>query len=322
MCLCACSGPQQQVRPDKPVETPTLGEDAILMEDGYRLPLRHWSPPGNPRAIVLALHGFNDYSNAFDSTASYLTRRSIAIYAIDQRGFGASSQTGLWAGATRMQDDLLTVAGLLCERYPDTPVYLLGESMGGAVILGNAPDLNGNCVAGVILAAPAVWGWQTMPWWQGALLRMVAHIAPGMKVTGEGLDIRPSDNIEMLRALGRDPLVIKETRIDTVYGLTNLMQVAHDNSNSLQLPTLLLYGEHDEIITPKPMCRMLQNFKDFSSSGWRLLLYPEGYHMLTRDLQAARVLQDIAAWIGDHTAPLPSGLEVAADAPRLQELCR
>jgi alpha-beta hydrolase superfamily lysophospholipase len=144
---------------------------------------------------------------------------------------------------------------------------------------------------------------------------------PGYKVTGEGLDIRPSDNIEMLRALGRDPLVIKKTRIDTVYGLTNLMQAAFDNSASLRIPVLLLYGEHDEIISPVPICRMLEKTATFSTTGWRLLLYPDGYHMLTRDLQADVVLQDIATWTRNTAAVVPSGLEVDWDAQRLRKLC-
>jgi alpha-beta hydrolase superfamily lysophospholipase len=320
--LCACSGPQQQVRPDRVVETPALEKDSILMEDGYRLPMRYWPPFGAPRAVVLALHGFNDYSNAFDSTARYLSKHAIAMYAVDQRGFGKSAQTGLWPGAARMQADLVTATALLCRRYPSTPVYLLGESMGGAVILRSATALQSTCAAGVILSAPAVWGWETMPWWQGLVLRMVAHIAPGMTVTGEGLDIRPSDNIEMLRALGRDPLVIKKTRIDTIYGLTDLMQSAYTHSNELHLPTLLLYGEHDEIITPVPMCGMLHKLGDLSANGWRLALYPGGFHMLTRDLQADRVLGDIAAWLDDRTARLPSDLEVDQDVPRLRALCR
>ena len=36
-----------------------------------------------------------------------------------------------------------------------------------------------------------------------------------------------------------------------------------------------------------------------------------GYHMLPRDLDAGPVLADIAAWIKDRDAPLPSGRERA-----------
>lgn len=322
VCLHGCSGPQLQLRPKQPAVPAALGDDAMVMQDGYRLPLRRWLPAKHPRALVLALHGFNDYSNAFATTASYLMQQAIAIYAIDQRGFGRSAYTGMWAGEARMQDDLLAAAALLCMRYPDTPLYLFGESMGGAVILGAATQLDQTCAAGVILSAPAVWGWETMPWWQAMALRLVTHVAPAWTVTGEGLEIRPSDNTEMLRELGRDPLVIKQTRIDAIYGLTNLMQAAYEDSARLRLPTLLLYGEHDEIITPVPVCGMLENLNDFSAIGWRMLLYPDGFHMLTRDLQADVVWRDIAAWIIDRDAAAPSGFEVDHDAPRLMEVCR
>ena len=47
-----------------------------------------------------------------------------------------------------------------------------------------------------------------------------------MTLTGSGLHILPSDNIPMLREFSRDPLVIKETRVDTIKGLVLLMSEA------------------------------------------------------------------------------------------------
>ena len=43
------------------------------------------------------------------------------------------------------------------------------------------------------------------------------------------------------------------------------------------------------------------------------MLYDTGYHMLLRDLDAEPVLADIAAWITDRDAPLPSGRERAGE---------
>lgn len=44
----------------------------------------------------------------------------------------------------------------------------------------------------------------------------------------------------------------------------------------------------------------------------RVAVYPDGYHMLTRDLGARVVLDDMAVWLADPTAPLPSGHETDA----------
>ena len=120
---------------------------------------------------------------------------------------------------------------------------------------------------------------------------------PARKLTGEGLDMHPSDNIEMLRALGRDPLVIKETRVDVLYGVANLMDMTRDPLDYPDERTLLLFGSRDNIIPREPACEWLRSLTDNGSMRADILVYANGYHMLTRDLQADVVLGDIENWI-------------------------
>jgi len=318
--LSACSHPKRQTHPDTSSKHARLNPESLVMSDGYVLPMKTWQSTDDPTAVVLALHGFNDYSNAFDAVADTFVDDLVTTYAFDQRGFGATEQRGVWAGHTVMQADLVAAVNLLCEKHAGLPVFVLGESMGGAVILSAVQQLEQTCVQGVILSSPAVWGWQSMPWWQTVPLRLLAHTLPELIVSGEGLDIQPSDNNEMLRALGRDPLIIKETRIDAVYGLTDLMEAALVNGSALKFPSLILYGEHDDIIPPTPFCRMLDNLPDRVTSHWRLVLYPDGYHMLSRDLQGEVVISDMLAWIHNQRSGLPSGHEVIQDTSRLSAL--
>ncbi len=318
--LSACVNPKIQTQADTPPSHARLTPESVVMSDGYVLPMKTWVSTDDPTAVVLAIHGFNDYSNAFGATSRTFADNLITTYAIDQRGFGATEQHGVWAGLAIMQSDLVATANLLCEKHSGLPLFLLGESMGGAVILTAVQQLKETCIQGVILSAPAVWGWQTMPWWQTVPLRFLAHTLPDLTVTGEGLDIHPSDNDEMLRALGLDPLFIKETRIDAIYGLTDLMEAALVNSGVLRMPALILYGEHDEIIPPTPFCEMLNNLPDRATSQWRLILYPNGYHMLSRDLQGEVVIRDMVAWIHNQSSWLPSGQEVFQGSSRLSAL--
>jgi alpha-beta hydrolase superfamily lysophospholipase len=119
------------------------------------------------------------------------------------------------------------------------------------------------------------------------------------------LKITASDNRDMLLALGRDPLVIKETRLDALYGMVNLMDAALEAGAGFPGPALILYGAQDEIIPKEPMGRIIGAL----GGSKRLALYEGGYHMLLRDLRAEVVWADIAAWIADTTAPLPSGAD-------------
>jgi acylglycerol lipase len=319
-CLASCATPRVQMN-SSIAQPPRLAPDRVIMDDGYELPLTVWRPEAEPRAIALALHGFNDYRNAFSDVAPALTAAGIEVYAYDQRGFGETEERGIWPGSERLQQDAAITSELLCQQHPGLPLYLIGESMGGAVAMTMPENTATSCVAGVVLVAPAVWGWRTMPLWQQSALWLAAHTWPAKKLTGKGLGIMASDNIEMLRAQGRNPLVIKETRIDTMYGLSELMESALLSSARLTTPALVLYGERDEIIPAQPVCEMLTSLPARQPASWRLVLYPEGYHMLTRDLQAAVVLEDMVAWLNNQQAALPSNLEVTTLAPRVQDLC-
>jgi alpha-beta hydrolase superfamily lysophospholipase len=124
-----------------------------------------------------------------------------------------------------------------------------------------------------------------------------------MQLTARGLHISPSDNTEMLRSLRLDPLVIKATRVETIYGLTNLMDEALSRAGMMQLPALVQYGEHDQVIPKEPTFIMLEKMPEAT----RKAFYEQGYHMLLRDLQGEKPLADIEAWIADHNKPLPYG---------------
>ncbi len=282
-----------------------VAEGVFLTRDGTRLPLRAWLPTGDaaPKALIIALHGFNDYSQAFAAPGAYLAMQDIATFAYDQRGFGKTLNRGLWAGSDVLAEDLVDAARALRARYPGVPLYLLGDSMGGAVVAvavtGPEAGPESLPVDGIILAAPAVWARSAMSLPQRVALWISAYTVPWMDVTGRDLGIQASDNIEMLRALGRDPLVLKETRIDAVHGLVGLMDQALAAAPKLTVPALLLYGEKDQVIPANPTLRFWRDFAD-------------GWHMLLRDLQARVVLDDIVQWIADRQAPLPSGAEVQA----------
>ncbi|AWK85816.1 alpha/beta hydrolase [Azospirillum thermophilum] len=296
----------------RPVTQPRLTAQSLVAADGFELPMRVWLPEGGeaPRAVIVALHGFNDYSNAFETAGRNLARHGIATYAYDQRGFGATRDRGIWPGTDTLVADLGTAVEQVRARHPRVPVHVLGESMGGAVVLTALTRPDAPRVDGAILVAPAVWGRETMGFFPRAALWVTYNLVPGMVVhPPRELNIQPSDNIEMLRALGRDPLVIKGSRVDALEGLTDLMSAALPACGRLEVPSLVLYGAREQVLPPKPVERALA---DFEAGGRHVVaVYPDGYHMLLRDLKGSLVVEDIAAWIADPKIPLASGADRA-----------
>jgi len=291
-------------------------QGAARMPDGAELPYTRWLPAGQPvQGVILALHGFNDYRNAFATAEPLLAASGQAVYAYDQRGFGQAPSRGRWAGTARLTGDLKQMTDLVRTQHPGAPVTLLGVSMGGAVVLSALAAPMPPAADRAILVAPAVWGRATMPFYQRAALWLGAHTVPWMTLTGRGLKRWASDHLDMLRRLGRDPLVVKETRIEAIWGLVNLMDAALEAGPPAAVPSLILYGQHDQIVPAQPLCRLLD--RDWAQAPYqpRMALYPEGWHMLLRDLNGPVVLRDVMAWLEDRKVALPSGSEAPGGWP-------
>lgn len=276
------------------VEPPHMAGDAFVTQDGLHLPLREWKAQ-SPRAILVALHGMSDYSQAFDMPGPYLADHGISVYAYDQRGFGRSPNRGIWAGGDAMRGDLREFVDVMHRAHPGVPLFALGESMGGAVVLSALADKSPPNVAGAVLVAPAVWSRKDMPVSYRVALWFAAHVVPWLHVSGNGLKIWPSDNIEMLKKLGRDPLFQHSARADQVYGLVNLMDAARNAPDHLNNPPpiLFLYGAKDQVIPPAPTKATIAAL-DGRATVHR---YKNGYHMLLRDLDRKIVWQDLKDWI-------------------------
>jgi acylglycerol lipase len=257
------------------------------------MPVRSWLPAGKPKAVVVALHGFNDYSNAFTGAGEYFKGQGIAVVAYDQRGFGMAPHTGIWANEKNLVDDLAQAVRQVKRRWAGVPVYLLGESMGGAVVITAAAEPAFPKVQGIILSAPAVWGAEAMPWFYTGTLWLAAHTVPTYRMTGSDLKILASNNIPMLQRLAADPLVIKKTRVDAIYGVVQLMDDAYAKVPEVKVPVLMLYGGEDQVIPHTAIEYARARF----TAPVTYQFYPDGYHMLMRDIQGRRVMGDIEEWI-------------------------
>jgi len=290
----ACAQPSQQgLGPAR--HAPAFDDASFTMADGAVLPYRLWQPAGEIKAVILALHGFNDYSRAWEMPAETWAKAGIATYAYDQRGFGAAPQPGIWAGEVALTNDLRAAVALVAAKHPGVPVFVAGESMGGAVIMAAHAGGGLGVAKGAILSAPAVRGRETLSWWSNAWLWILAHTIPGFAPTVEGTGIRPSDNIPMLRELGRDPLVIKRTRVDALYGLVGLMDAAYAAAPAFDAPAMFLIGANDNLIPDAAMGAMLHRLP---KTGDRTVkTYTTGFHMLLRDLGRAKVQADVADWV-------------------------
>jgi len=298
-------------------QAPKLTADRYVAADGTELALAHWpAAKGPPKVVVLGLHGFGDYRNAFEEPAAIWAKAGIETYAFDQRGFGESPTRGRWPGTDTLVADALAVATLIRQQHPGVPLYIAGESMGGAVAL-VAADRGLEC-DGLILLAPALRSRETFgPVFSGGLW-FFAHTVPWLPAGPTSIDFKPTDNPRTLEKLRNDPLMLRQPRLDMGYGLVDLMDAARDAAERVPLPYLMLHGMGDRLVPAGAVRTAIEVMPPRRDS--RLAFYKEGYHLLMRDKQGPVVAADIAAWIANHEAELPSGADAERSQPKLAAL--
>lgn len=301
LCLNACVA--ERLAPGPRPTTPHFVDGGHWQSaDGFTLAYSEWpvaSPSPSPTAVIVALHGMNDYGHFIEEAAKYWQKQGIATYAYDQRGFGRTEGNGRWPGADILAFDARIFLNLVRARHPQVKIFLLGESMGGAVATLAAGQEGTPIADGLVLVSPAYWGWSNLDLLKRSALWTAMQIAPGGHLSGRGLNIRPSDNEQMLIALGQDPYVIKSTRVDATYGLVDLMEAAWKVRGNVSLPVLLLYARGDEVVPSGPIEQAALEMPGTE----RVICYSDGYHMLLRDLQAERSWIEIAGFAkGPHPA--------------------
>ncbi len=127
-------------------------------------PVKHTDAPGwvwaDPRvpqkALMLCVPGLGLHHRAFQSFAERIVDQGFTVVSFDVRGFGAYMQS---KGHDHLDmnaclNDLISIIGLIRRDYKGKPVFLLGESMGGALalrVVADQPDL----VDGLVCSVPA-----------------------------------------------------------------------------------------------------------------------------------------------------------------------
>jgi|HubBroStandDraft_1064217.scaffolds.fasta_scaffold09027_3 acylglycerol lipase len=308
LALAACAPiVQRPLTPPPTFAGPRIEGDRFISFDGAALGLSHWDVPAGqePWAVIVGLHGMDDYANAFHLAAPYWASQGVATYAYDQRGFGRSPQRGVWGGDTLMMQDLRAFVGAVRARFPHATIAVVAESLGGAVAIETFASDRPPEADRLILTAPAVWGWSSQPLAYKMALQIAAHTLPTTVFNPPSFvteHISASDNEDELIAMGRDPLMTWGARSDALYGLVTTMQHAYDEIGRLRVPTLYAMGARDEVIPRQPALEAARRLP----AGDRTAYYAQGWHLLLRDKQARNVDADILAFIRDPAAPLPS----------------
>jgi acylglycerol lipase len=268
--------------------------------DGTPLFYQAWLPRrSRPRAVLVNLHGLGDHSGLYPRLAEHFPSRAIGLYAYDMRGNGRSpGQRAYVRSWDDYRGDLQAFLELVRNWEPELPLFLLGNSLGGLVVLEYAL-LRPQRLAGVIAAAPPL-GKLGVPPVLMALGRAMSRIIPRFSLQ-VGMD---------LTGLARDPIVIEGVLSDPFFHrrgtarlsteVTAAIARVQEGAARFSVPLLILHGSADRMVPP-------DGSRDFFSKvrfpDRELREYPEAYHGLFADIGYQQVLADLEHWIDVRIPP-------------------
>jgi len=260
---------------------------------GVRLFRRVRRPAGRARGVVINLHGLGDHSGLYPDLTDHLAAAGFVVHAPDLRSNGRSpGQRGYVGRWEEFREDLHAFVALVRSEEPGLLLFLMGNSLGGLIVLDYAlvyPE----GLRGVIAAAPPL-GRLSVPAPLLALGRIMSRIWPRFSVR-TGMD---------LSGLAKDPAVRETVLADPLFHRRGTARLSTEVVATIArvqaaaprfpVPLLILHGSADRMVTP-------EGSRDFidrvGHPDHELREYPEGYHALFADLDRARVLDDLERWI-------------------------
>ncbi|HUR93798.1 MAG TPA: lysophospholipase [Gemmatimonadales bacterium] len=260
--------------------------------DGARLFCRRCPARGIARATVLALHGLGDHSGLYPMLGEALAPRGIAVDAPDLRGNGRSpGQRGYINSWSELRDDLHCLVRR-ARAESSAPLFLLGNSLGGLVVLDYAAH-HPEELRGVVAIAPPL-GSLGVPAPLLALGRVLSRVWPRFSLE-TGMD---------LSGLSRDPAAVAEVLNDPLFHRRGTARLSTEITATIArvqraaptfpVPLLVVHGAADRMVSPDGSRGFVARA---GQADKQLLEVPGGYHALLADLDRERVLAAIGDWI-------------------------
>ncbi len=265
-------------------------------------PALYWKPEGKPRGTVLCVHELGFYSGVFDDLGTRLAQQGLAVYAIDERGFGgwsampASKDNQMDMG--KIVQDIKDSAEVIHKLHPSSPLFLLGEAMGGSLVLKVAAD-NPKLVSGVITAAPSGDHHNTTKNYTTITKQIIAAGPNEACDYGDQLMEQATPRAELRQAFRQDPKVRLDLAPKELMACQFFMYKTKAMAKQIKdVPVLVVHGEKDGESKESGSADIYNALKTKDKEYLKL---PDGDHYTYEDIKvSSNAFDKTLSWIEKH----------------------
>lgn len=286
-------------------------------------PCTAWVDPDvEPRAALLCVHGLGLHNKSYEAFGERMAKQGIATYAVDVRGFGSFQE----ADGEQNRDvdfeyclqDVAKALKFIQRAHQGLPVFILGESMGGAIALrvtAEHPEL----VDGLISCVPSGDRFR-----QGKTdLKVAVQFLKGSNkkfdigtsvINQASADQQGNVNEDLRAAWAKDELNRLTLSPRELMQFQSFMNDNHESAKKItKTPVLMVQGWDDNLVKSEGT---LELWKELSCDDKEIALINKAKHLIFEmsefNDQALREKTDkiVLRWIDDHipkpaTAAMP-----------------
>ena len=266
-----------------------------LQGEAGQLAVYDWVMPAvKPLGTVLLVHGLGEHAGRYGELAANLHQWGFAVRGYDQQGHGQSEGArGDLLRPGSLQADLCRVIDDTRQRptLADTPLILLGHSMGGLVVARTLAEQL-RPVDAAVLSSPALGAFPTL--FQKMLLATLPRVVPHLRVDNGLKTEWVARDPDVVKAYQADPMVHRRISTGLAAWILNNGTQTLEDAAQWSVPTLLLYAGQDRLVNA-------QASADFAQAAPKSVVQAqcfEGmYHEIFNDLYRAQVFTALKRWL-------------------------
>jgi alpha-beta hydrolase superfamily lysophospholipase len=278
-----------------------------IWSNNIKVPYRSWIPVEKPSVVLLCIHGLGFSSESFTEFGRTMASRGLAVYALDVRGFGewmkrdAGNQVDFEASLSDIESALRT----LHKAYAKDPVFLIGESMGGAIAL-RATSRYPELVNGLVCSVPSSDRYAKLSSELVVGTRYLQNKDKQMNIAPEVMN-RATANPNLRAKWAAEPTNRMKMTPKELKQFNDFMKGNEDAAALVaNVPVMMLAGFKDKLVKPEGTISL---FNQLSTQDKLLMIVGDGEHLLLEENQLSdQLAQLVMDWINNEAHSSRAGV--------------
>lgn len=300
MCMAPVHAQLMQLDPEPMVIAPPA-EQKHHHKTADITPMISWIDASVPaKGYLLCVHGLGLHKGTYHQFGERMAKLGWGVYACDVRGFGSFQELGHnnTVDFEGCLEDVRSALEMVRAQSNGKPVFIVGESMGGAIAL-RAASMYPQLVDGLISSVPAGERYHQAGDSLKVGLKMLTGPNKNMDVTKIVVD-RSTDNQELKHEWLSDSLARFNLSPMELMKFSHFMSENHKAAKKItSTPVLMIQGQNDKLVKHSGNTSLIN---DIPCKDSMLVFVDNAEHLILEEGQFNdNVIATLTSWLSDHT---------------------